>query len=332
MKAIVPVVSHEETNQVHCGPGPFSMAGPDMVSVMLRSAGFERVAFERYDCDICIGRDLADAVEDQVEADVLTEVVVFASEFIGKVVNYSRRWIPLGFMNFQPSELAKLGIALYAASYMVRKMDVKERFFKAVLPMGAAVALAGVFLLAEPDMGAFMVIAAIAMGILFLGGVKRVLQRHQVIARLESIQQLLLFLELLGGDGGAGAALGHVDQRRFSGDLHGFRLAAHRERERESRAGAGHDGDGLGGRSEALQANRDLVVAVIEPVPGDIPAVLEGDRLAPLRAPGGAHARAFFARYPANTCAVVRSASLSRSKNAYMPSSVNPGSKSVPSK
>jgi cell division protein FtsW len=53
----------------------------------------------------------------------------------------------------------------------VRKMDVKERFFRAVLPMAAAVAIVGVLLLAEPDMGAFMVIAVIAMGILFLGGV-----------------------------------------------------------------------------------------------------------------------------------------------------------------
>jgi len=91
--------------------------------------------------------------------------------FIGKGVNGARRWISLGVMNFQPSELAKLATIIYAADYMVRKMEVKERFFKAVLPMGAAVALAGVFLLAEPDMGAFLVIAIIAMGILFLGGV-----------------------------------------------------------------------------------------------------------------------------------------------------------------
>ena len=48
VKEIVPVVSHEETDQVHCGPGPFSMAGPDMVSTMLRGAGFERITFERY--------------------------------------------------------------------------------------------------------------------------------------------------------------------------------------------------------------------------------------------------------------------------------------------
>jgi cell division protein FtsW len=90
---------------------------------------------------------------------------------IGKGVNGARRWISLGFMNFQPSELAKFAVLLYAADYMVRKMDVKERFFRAVLPMAVAVAVVGVLLLAEPDMGAFMVIAVVAMGILFLGGV-----------------------------------------------------------------------------------------------------------------------------------------------------------------
>jgi cell division protein FtsW len=90
---------------------------------------------------------------------------------IGKGVNGARRWIPIGLMNFQPSELAKLGIALYAASYMVRKMDTREKFFVAVTPMAVALAFIGLLLLAEPDMGAFMVIAAIALGILFLGGV-----------------------------------------------------------------------------------------------------------------------------------------------------------------
>lgn len=91
--------------------------------------------------------------------------------FVGKVVNFSRRWIPLGFMNFQPSEFMKLAMAMYAASYMVRKMDVKENFIRAVWPMAVAVAFVGVLLLRQPDMGAFIVIATIAMGILFLGGV-----------------------------------------------------------------------------------------------------------------------------------------------------------------
>jgi cell division protein FtsW len=74
-------------------------------------------------------------------------------------------------MNVQPSELAKFGIALYAANYMMRKMDARENFFQAVTPMAISLAFVGLLLLAEPDMGAFMVIACIAMGILFLGGV-----------------------------------------------------------------------------------------------------------------------------------------------------------------
>jgi cell division protein FtsW len=98
-------------------------------------------------------------------------LVLVLVPFIGKGVNGARRWIPLGVMNFQPSELAKMAVLMYAAGYMVRRMEVKERFFRAVLPMAFAVSLVGVLLLAEPDMGAFRVVAVIAMGILFLGGV-----------------------------------------------------------------------------------------------------------------------------------------------------------------
>jgi cell division protein FtsW len=101
----------------------------------------------------------------------LVLLVVVLVPHVGKGVNGARRWIPLGVMNFQPSEWAKLAMALYAASYMVRKMDVKENFFRAVTPMAVALGVVGILLLAEPDMGAFMVIAAIALGILFLGGV-----------------------------------------------------------------------------------------------------------------------------------------------------------------
>ncbi|MCE2877899.1 MAG: putative lipid II flippase FtsW [Comamonadaceae bacterium] len=98
-------------------------------------------------------------------------LVVVLIPFIGRGVNGARRWISFGVLNFQPSELAKFAVLMYAADYMVRKMEVKERFFRAVLPMGVAVGVVGMLLLAEPDMGAFLVIAVIAMGILFLGGV-----------------------------------------------------------------------------------------------------------------------------------------------------------------
>ena len=63
VREIVPVVSHEQTNQVHCGPGPFAWAGADTVSDLLQSAGYDRVSLERTDLDIRIGRHLDEAVE-----------------------------------------------------------------------------------------------------------------------------------------------------------------------------------------------------------------------------------------------------------------------------
>ena len=80
VRQIVPVVSHEETDQVHCGPGPFSMAGPDMVSTMLHGAGFERITFERYDCDICIGRDTDEAIEFAMALGPAGEIIRLAGE------------------------------------------------------------------------------------------------------------------------------------------------------------------------------------------------------------------------------------------------------------
>jgi len=80
VKEIVPVVSHEDTDQVHCGPGPFSMAGPDMVSDILRGAGFDRITFERFDADICIGRDLDEAIEFAMALGPAGEIIRLAGE------------------------------------------------------------------------------------------------------------------------------------------------------------------------------------------------------------------------------------------------------------
>ncbi len=46
-----------------CGPGPFSMAGPDMVSDQLGAAGFREISFERFDAPISLGRNLDEALE-----------------------------------------------------------------------------------------------------------------------------------------------------------------------------------------------------------------------------------------------------------------------------
>jgi len=109
VREIVPVVSHEETNQVHCGPGPFSMSGPDMVSAMLKSAGFAGIGFERFDTDICIGRNLDDAVEFAMALGPAGEIIRLAAaegerlkpqvvaalrETLGKYVRPDGVWAP----------------------------------------------------------------------------------------------------------------------------------------------------------------------------------------------------------------------------------------------
>lgn len=80
VKEIVPVVSHDETDQVHCGPGPFSMAGPDMVSDMMMGAGFDQVAFERFDTDICIGKTVDEAIDFAMALGPAGEIIRLAGD------------------------------------------------------------------------------------------------------------------------------------------------------------------------------------------------------------------------------------------------------------
>jgi cell division protein FtsW len=89
---------------------------------------------------------------------------------IGREVNGSRRWIPLGIATFQPSELMKLFVVLYAADYTVRKAAFMDDFRKGFLPMFGVMTIIAFLLLREPDFGALVVVTTIAMTILFLGG------------------------------------------------------------------------------------------------------------------------------------------------------------------
>jgi len=82
----------------------------------------------------------------------------------------ARRWIPLGIFNLQPSELMKIACVLYAASFTVRKQDYMHSLRRGFLPIGLVMLVVGALLQLQPDLGAFIVIVAIAMGILFLGG------------------------------------------------------------------------------------------------------------------------------------------------------------------
>lgn len=89
---------------------------------------------------------------------------------IGREVNGSQRWLRFFGIGFQPSELVKLFVVLYAADYTVRKAAHMGSFRKGFMPLFGVMLFVGALLLMEPDFGAFAVITVIAMGILFLGG------------------------------------------------------------------------------------------------------------------------------------------------------------------
>lgn len=112
---------------------------------------------------------------------------------VGKGVNGARRWIPLGVMNFQSSELMKLAVVFFAAWYTVQRQDYLHSFVKGLAPMGAAVIAVGVLLLLQPDMGAFMVIAMIAMGLLFLGGISGKLFGALISLAIGSFVAIIIF-------------------------------------------------------------------------------------------------------------------------------------------
>ena len=90
---------------------------------------------------------------------------------VGKGALGARRWIGMGALNLQPSEVMKLACAIYAADFTVRKQDFMHDFRKGFAPMAGVMAVVGVLLLLQPDLGAFGVVVSISMAILFLGGV-----------------------------------------------------------------------------------------------------------------------------------------------------------------
>jgi len=90
---------------------------------------------------------------------------------IGLKAGGSRRWLRLFVINPQPSEFMKLFAAMYVADYTVRKAAVMDSFRKGFLPMLIVMLMVGGLLLLEPDFGAFAVIAAISISILWLGGI-----------------------------------------------------------------------------------------------------------------------------------------------------------------
>jgi cell division protein FtsW len=91
---------------------------------------------------------------------------------LGAKINGARRWLRIGPMNFQVSELARVLVLNWVCSYCVRKRDELEREFSGLLKPVALLGVAGVLLLIEPDFGATTVLFATGFAVLFVAGAR----------------------------------------------------------------------------------------------------------------------------------------------------------------
>jgi cell division protein FtsW len=91
---------------------------------------------------------------------------------LGAKINGARRWMRIGPMNFQVSELAKVLVLIWVCSYCVRKRAELEQTFAGLLKPVGLLAIAGVLLLSEPDFGAATVLFATGFAVLFVAGAR----------------------------------------------------------------------------------------------------------------------------------------------------------------
>jgi cell division protein FtsW len=91
---------------------------------------------------------------------------------LGHVVKGSRRWIHLGPLNFQASELARVLLLTYIASYVVRKEEELRTTFKGLIAPLGVLAFGAILLLIEPDFGSGVILLTTGLGVLFLSGAR----------------------------------------------------------------------------------------------------------------------------------------------------------------
>lgn len=91
---------------------------------------------------------------------------------LGVSANGASRWIQLGPVTIQPSELAKLGIVVFAADLLARRAPSLHRSVAGLRPIVVVVAVLGGLILLQPSLGAAIIVGAIAFGVMFVAGVR----------------------------------------------------------------------------------------------------------------------------------------------------------------
>ncbi|MEB3766794.1 putative lipid II flippase FtsW [Acinetobacter sp. MD2] len=101
---------------------------------------------------------------------ILTIGLLFVALFVGTEVNGSTRWIRFAGFTLQPTEIAKLMMAIFTADYVVRRAHEVRNSWMGLVRLGAIMAITVGLILAEPDLGATVVIVMMMFGVFFLAG------------------------------------------------------------------------------------------------------------------------------------------------------------------
>jgi cell division protein FtsW len=80
------------------------------------------------------------------------------------------RWIKLGPLQIQPSEIAKLAMTLYLADWLARRGPIVGQFFKGLLPFAIIVGIVALLVAVQPDLGTTAIIIGVAACVFFVGG------------------------------------------------------------------------------------------------------------------------------------------------------------------
>ena len=101
---------------------------------------------------------------------LITIVLLLAVLVVGSEVNGAHRWIKVGGFTLQPTEIAKIVMAIFTADYVVRRAKEVRTHWKGLLRLSGVMALTVGFIVAEPDLGATVVIVLMMVGVFFLAG------------------------------------------------------------------------------------------------------------------------------------------------------------------
>jgi len=124
---------------------------------------------------------------------LITIILLLAVLVVGSEVNGAHRWIKVGGFTLQPTEIAKIVMAIFTADYVVRRAKEVRTHWKGLLRLSGVMALTVGFIVAEPDLGATVVIVLMMVGVFFLAGAPATQFLIMLGAIVAGVTALILF-------------------------------------------------------------------------------------------------------------------------------------------